>query len=578
MVDPVTQNEILLAMMDTLVGPNADLELAETAFRAKRGDFAARFTAAVEALFARLAQPEVFIDIPAHPEDLTKSELDALVRPAPAGFLRSYPSKGELLEQVGRIKQRQERRPAWIPRIDRHGNPLPLVTESEPAQDRPTLHPRVVTSFPELGEVTINLLSNDDDRPELPMAAGGIGELEAVLHTVLTVTGDNGPCGDVRIDARANEALVPEEARWWAAGPASSGPPRPVSAAHDPGVASELLATSATLGGLPVADGTQAGFEVVVAALVSAGDWRHGRRWLLDAWHPGDDVGILATAQAAIAGWADESHSGLIVYVYGGALHGHDGLLPMPAPLHGYLLCVTRSANGTDAVEAVHRLILSCPGDHWCHRGGCAESQSLELDALLALVVTSGNAAAAVSGGWAWDAYQKMYGATDSDEYTDSVLECLEAILLNAGWTTLEDSVWEGGMQESLLRRGQHCLTARYDPFTRQLQLADGKSELESVLQLLADDGLLSGEDGREVVDINEEAVRRWGSELLTAADDMLRGRISAPSRMDEPVQSTVLGLHPHADGSLRTAASITLADEQLTALLRAIGVLPDGD
>src|SRR5205809_7785856 len=87
----------LLAMMDALIGEDADLEPASIAFETTRGDFTARFTAAVEALFAELVRPEVFIDIPEQPQQLGKAELEALVRPAAVGFLRSYPSKDELV-------------------------------------------------------------------------------------------------------------------------------------------------------------------------------------------------------------------------------------------------------------------------------------------------------------------------------------------------------------------------------------------------------------------------------------------------------------------------------------------------
>jgi hypothetical protein len=40
----------------------------------------------------------------------------------------------------------------------------------------------------------------------------------------------------------------------------------------------------------------------------------------------------------------------------------------------------------------------------------------------------------------------------------------------------------------------------------------------------------------------------------------------------------TVLGLHPHADGTLRAPESCELADRQLTTVLRSVGVLPGGD
>lgn len=569
-----------LVMADALVGREADLEPAKIAFEATRGDFAVRFTAAVEALFARLVGPEVFIDIPEDPGKLTKAELDALVRPAAAGFLRAYPSKDELLEQAARIKRRQERRPARIPRTDRNGSPLPPVTGSAEAPDEIALRPRVVTSFPELGDVTIHLPADDDDRPELTMAPRGIGELEAVLHSVLAVAGDEGPRGDLRIDAQANEALVPEEMRWWSPESGQSEPARPVPAAQDPGVASELLATSTTLGGLPVDDNALAGADAMITALASVGDWRHSRHWLLDAWDPGDSIGVLATARAAVAGWADEDRSGVIVYVYGGALHGHEGLLPVPAPLHSYLLCVTYSATGQDTVDTVHRLILSCPGDNWCHRGGCVEVPFLEAAALLVPIVTAGQAADAATGDtdWAWDAYHRLYGTGDVDEYTDTVLDQLVAMLSSADWVELDRSTWEGGMQESLLRRGRHCLITSYDPVTRQIRLADGKPELESTLQLLADDGVLTGDDGQEVVDTSEDAVQRWGSDLLTAAVDLVSGHIDALPLVDGPVQGALLGLHPHADGRLSGPGATALAEGQLTALLRTIGVLRDSD
>ncbi|MCC8251207.1 hypothetical protein [Saccharothrix luteola] len=97
MVSPASWNQMLLGMMDGLVGENVDLEPARIAFEATRGDFAARFAAAVQVMIARLAKPEVVIDIPEHPEQLSKNALEALVRPAVVGFLGSHPTKGELL-------------------------------------------------------------------------------------------------------------------------------------------------------------------------------------------------------------------------------------------------------------------------------------------------------------------------------------------------------------------------------------------------------------------------------------------------------------------------------------------------
>jgi hypothetical protein len=570
MVSSAAENEMWLTMMEALVGEKADLEPARIAFEATRGDFATRFTAAVEALVVRLVKPEVFIDIPEHPEKLTKNELDALVRPA-AGFLRSYPTKDELLRQLELIKWRQERRPVWMPWIDRDGAPLPTVTD---AQDEVVLRPVAVSSFPELGEVAVHLPVDTEERPELTMSPGGIGELEVVLHTVLDVAGNEAPCGAVWLDARANEALVPEDARWW-----SPEPPQSVPAAQDPGVASELLATTVALGGVAVDDNTPGAAEAVVGALASAGDWRHSRHWRLDAWDPSDDTGILATAQAAIAGWADEGRSGLIMCVYGGAFHGTEGLFPVPSPLHSYLLCVTRSATGEDTVETVHRVSLSCPGENWCHRGGCPDAPIVDVT-MHASVMAAGLAADVASGddGRVREEYEGLYGASNHDEYADVVLDIAEAMLSSAGWVELERSTWEGGMEEYLARRDEHCLTVAYDPITRQIRLADGKHDLEMMLDLLGDEGILTGDDGQEVVDTSDDAVQQWGIEVLTAAEDLLGGRISESPLADGPVQGALLGLHPYADGRLHAPASTVLVERQLAALLSRIGVLRDSD
>ncbi|WP_378210137.1 hypothetical protein [Actinoallomurus acaciae] len=568
-----SKNDLLLLMMDALVGDSVDLEAAEKAFESAEGDFAAKFTAAVQARFAQLVVPEVFIELPVHIEELRKPELDALVRPA-AAYLRSYPSKGELLDEASRIQRRQERRPAWIPRLDRNGEPIPAPeTDSSVGKARPE-RPLVVTALPELGDVTVLLPADAEERPELPMAAGGIGEWEAALYEVLAVTGEHRPSATVAIDAQANEALVPEDVRWWSTQPARSLP-----ATRDPGVASELLATSSTLGEIPVSDDTHEAFEAVATALISAGDWRYSPRWLLNAWSPGDDVGVLATARAAIAAWADEGRSGLIAYVYGGALHGTDGLIGVPGFLHTYLLCIGRSTDGTDTVDTVRRVILSCPGENWCHRGGCPDPGLSEAAEILTSIVTAGDAGDASDrdGAWAKQAHQRLYGAAGEDDYPEDVLDHLEGILSGAGWVGLSRSTWEGGLEESLLRRGEHCMTASYDPVTRQVRLDDGEAELQATLQMLADDGVLTGSGDQETVDTGEAAQQQWGAELLTAAEDLLRGRIDE-LRIAAPAQVTLLGMHPHADGNLHGPEATTLAESQLTALLCTAGVLSDSD
>jgi hypothetical protein len=575
MSDPYNANAFVISVVEMLVGEGADLETARAAFEATPGDFAARFAAATQASAARYVRPEVFIELPKDPAALRKADLEALVRPVAVGFLRSYPTKDELLDQVSQIEYRQQRRPAWVPRVDLDGRPLNAPETDSAEYEREPDRPVVVSALAELGDVTISLPEAGEDRPELDMAAGGIGEWESVLHTVLGLAGPRTPESTIVLDADANMALVPEEARWW-----PPEPGRPLSAHEDPGVASELLATSLTLGGVEVADSAPGTLDAVAGALVGAGDWRYSPRWLLESWGPGDNAATFVSARAAIAGWAHEDRSGVIVYVYGGSLHEEDGQSGFPVPLHSYLLAAARASDGTDAVEAVHRVVLSCPGEGWCHRGGCPDTDFSEADGLLGRITTAGDAFSAVFGGSgsAAELYRTLYGDAGQPEYAERVLEYVMQLLMSAGWVELGQSTWEGGLEEALLRRGEHCVTALYDPVTRQTRLLDGEPDLELMLQLLGDDGVLVERDGQETVDFKGVAAEQWEADLLIAAEDLLRGRIKEMPESVLPVQATALGLHPHADGTLRGPEAVTIVDRQLGVLLRTAGLIPPRD
>jgi len=126
------------------------------------------------------------------------------------------------------------------------------------------------------------------------------------------------------------------------------------------------------------------------------------------------------------------------------------------------------------------------------------EADDLVDTALLTHVITAGEAAQTADevDGWAKDAYELLY-ANPADEYPACVLDYLEVVLSDAGWVVLNRSTWEGGLEEALLRRGEHCLAATYDPVTHQLRLLDGKPELDATLQLLADDGVLTGDEAK---------------------------------------------------------------------------------
>jgi hypothetical protein len=558
-------NKLMLIMMNGVLHSD-HLDAAQTAFEHTHGDFTARFTAAVEAVFAQMVRPEVFIEIPEHPEQLSKTELDALVRPAADGFLRSYPSKDDLLEQVELIKRRQETRPSWIPRIDRHGHPVPpsdTVGEDGPRRTR------LIAAFSELGDVLVDLPASYDERPELLPANGGIGELEAVIHTVLRITSDRSQPEVIAISATANEALVPEDRRWW-----SNCLPHPTSlpAVEDPGVASELLATMPTLGGLPITDVDD--LDPILNAIASAGDWRHSPPLLLDGSAPGDGSRFLAAAQASVAAWDEDGSGGLIVYVHGGCLDETEGRFSSPGPLHSYLLCATRANDGTDTVTEFHRAVLSCPGDTWCHRGGCPIIGLGEAVAFLTPVLLDSDIAriAANHDGWA-AAHDAWQDGSHSYRDGDSVLDEAMFLLAKVGWAEVERSEWEGGLEELVARRLRHCLVLSYDPVTRQILLRDGKPNLDGTLDLLRDEGIITGDDLQETVDMSDEAAERWGLEMLATADDALHARID-DLPLAGPIQITVLGLHPQAEGALRTQRAIDSAAAQIHALLATANVL----
>jgi hypothetical protein len=96
-----------------------DLEAAEMAFEATAGDFPTRFRATVQAAVASglTLEAERHVRIPEDYERLGKDELDALVRPFTNSFLRSQPTRAELLDAVREIDHRQRQHALWAPYI-----------------------------------------------------------------------------------------------------------------------------------------------------------------------------------------------------------------------------------------------------------------------------------------------------------------------------------------------------------------------------------------------------------------------------------------------------------------------------
>ncbi|GAA1857850.1 hypothetical protein [Actinomadura bangladeshensis] len=119
---------------------------------------------------------------------------------------------------------------------------------------------------------------------------------------------------------------------------------------------------------------------------------------------------------------------------------------------------MTRASDGTDTVDTVHRVHLSCPGEYWCHGGGCPDAGSLDVAPLLEPVIAAGDTAAVAdaSEGWAEEAFQRLYGTSEMDEYTDEVLDQVAVRLSAFGWVELNRATWEGGVEDLLCAGGNN--------------------------------------------------------------------------------------------------------------------------
>jgi hypothetical protein len=422
-----------------------------------------------------------------------------------------------------------------------------------------------VLAFPELGAVRTRLPEAWDDRPELTPAPGGIGQLELVLYDLLQIDEQ----GDVLLDADANDALVPEESAWWR----EYVPTRALSPAEDIGVASEYLATVPSLGGVAVTALTKS-IAPLAEALADVDFWRHGPRCILRSWRHDYGLPCLAVANAALAGWANEAASGLLLYVDGSVIDQVEGMEEVPGPLHSYLLCLTRSGDGTDGLGAIHRLVLSCPGESWCRVGGCDTPTNyieMALSPFLATAAKSAQIASAAHQYAEASVYEDVFGSGGDDTYAEPFLEIIVDVLQQNGWKEVERGGWEGGMEELVLRRADDFLRVDHDPVTRQIRIADGTGNVDLMLQSLSDEGLIT-ESGNELVLKSEQVAEQWGSEVVAAATDALSGRIDLdrPPAF-APVQATMLGLHPFALGAVASPTGESLYERQLRQLLRTI-------
>jgi hypothetical protein len=561
-------NGVLLAFTDLLYNGQADADVAESAFNSTDGTFLQRITAAVNAILLPHLKPETFIVIPEAPEGMTREALDALVRPVAEGFLRSHPSKDELLEQLHQISRRQETRPSWMPRT---GDSPSADIDDEDAADFCQPVPVSLSGFPELGEVTIKAPAFYGD----PMYEADSNEpalLQMALLTVFGATTPSAPGHTVRGDAAALDALVAAGDRWW-------GPPEaaqtPATAATDPGTAVEVLATTQSIGGVPVQDIEELdASNAATDVLEGTGSWKHGPRIIVDGWRPADDSRVRSLARASFAGWAGETDQGFVAVIASSGWDEDADKYALGHRLHSFVLWWAAQVTVPQDPGTLNRVVLYCPGEDVCPRGGCRVTLDDGLLAAVGLVIADAGVTASVAANadWAAEAHRTSLLGTVYDE-PEEVLSVAAQPLLAAGWEEISSSSSDLGDVEVLLSRRGQVLTVAYRPLTREITLVDGRDELDFLCEILADEGYLS-EDPEGIRRVNRAATAEtWSDSALSLIERYLRNDL-ADMALINPVNILLAGIWPWGTGVPATDEDRSLVHHQVVVSLSATTLL----
>jgi hypothetical protein len=513
-MDTPLKNEVLLGAMEVFTGAGADVEAAEKAFAGTRGDFRAKLTAALQAIAVAQLTPERFIEIPADPESLTKAELQALVEPN-VGFIRSGASKAELVNALTSIRYRQERRPPWMPRTpDSVRRPTEdgdaTGDDSWPAFTRV---PLTLTGLPELGVVATEIPSWYEE----PVYAADAADATAVQLALLAALGI-GP------DPSADQTVSIQDPIPSSFGFASDGVEAsadvPLSAAGGHAAVIELVATSATLAGVPVSD--EESESAALDVLLSAGDWWHSPAIMLDCNSPFGDEVRRTVARCSAAGWANADTGGTGFVILADAIAADsDGTVGAGgSDLHRFMLWWEFSGvdepDGDLAAEArlslsagtLHRLVLHCPGEDRCLRDGCPLAEAVDVDLLVARIVDNAMAVASMlaGGDWATGAYLRtLVDGNDPSVYEEpgEIMGIAEQVLAECGWQAASQGVWETGDVDRLLYRNGHVILVRHHLAERALSVLDGLEELEALRDMSKEDEAAAARNGEpgEVAD-----------------------------------------------------------------------------
>ena len=508
---PFLDNELLLGAMELFTGEGVDLDTAERAFAGTRGDFRAKLTAALQAVTVARLKPERFVEIPANPESLSKAELWALVEPN-VGFIRSGASKADLVDALMSIRHRQESRPAWMPRTP--DSAVCPAVDGDATEDHSwsacTRIPLTLTGLPELGQVAAEVPSWYEE----PVYAPDDLTATAVQLALLTALGI-GP------DPGTDQTVTVQDPISSPFGFASDGVEvdtgSSVAAAGDPAAVIELLATSATLGGVPISDEDHE--SAAVDVLASAEDWWHSPKIVLDCHSPFGNEARRTVARSSAAGWvnAENGRTGFVILADAIAADSEGTVGAGGSDLHRFMLWWELPedyepeddsgirARSTLSGGTLHRLVLHCPGEDRCLRDGCPPAHAVDIDLLAARIIGKATAVASMlaGGDWATGAYLRtLVDGDDPGVYEEpgEIMRIAEHVLADRGWQAASHGFWDTGDVDSLLHRDGYVILVRHHLAERALTVLDGLEELEALRDMGKEDeavaARMSGTDG----------------------------------------------------------------------------------
>jgi hypothetical protein len=602
---PFLDNELLLRAMELFTGKGVDLDAAERAFAGTRGDFRAKLTAALQAVTVAQLKPERFIEIPANPESLSKAELSALVEPN-VEFIRSNASKADLVNALTSIRYRQERRPAWMPRTpDSAVRPVEDgVAAKEGSWPAFTRVPLTLTGLPELGLIAAEVPSWYEDPVYAPDALAAT----AVQLALLTALGI-GP--DPSIDQTVTVQDPIPSPFGFAVDGAEASTGVSLSAADGPAAVIELLATTVTLGGVPVSD--EDSESAALDVLASAGDWWHSPAIVLDRHSPFGYEARRTVARCSAAGWAkaDGGGAGFVILADAIAADSEGTVGVGGSDLHRFMLWwelpedsvpesdpAARTRPGL-AVGTLHRLVLHCPGEDCCLRDGCPPADAVDIDLLVAWITDKATAVAAMlaGGDWATGAYLRTLVDSDDPgvyEEPGGIMWIAEQALADCGWQAASLGSWDTGDVDRLLYRDGHVVLVRHHLAERALSVLDGLEELDALRDMAEEDEALAvrkggtdsaadspdggpvtgtsqqpGDEGRDRVHVPEDAVFR---ECLQRLD---LGTMTSVTGLELPHCMPLLTLWPWGDGQPHGELAHAKAKAWIEGWLRGLPGIP---